>query len=189
MVGATMLTGCSDRSSVPVLAGKGPSTAAGTSPTRPPKTLSARQRAGQAAVAQAVRYERLVDELALHPELPLSRLYNVSTQPNVTDVIAFLGHFRSSGDRQVGRVQVVSMRVEHVRLPDSHSAGTPTASVTACLDVSDVHAFGPNGRSIVPRSRKPYYLVRLQMVDRRYRHRRTWLVQKVSAAEVSSCAA
>lgn len=189
MIGAAVLSGCSDRSSVQVPAGEGLSTTAATSPTRPPRPLSARQHAGQAAVAQAVRYEKLVDDLALHPELPLSRLYNVSTQPNVTDVIAFLGHFRSSGDRQVGRVQVDSMRVEHVRLPDSPSAGTPTASVAACLDVSDVRAFGPNGRSIVPRRRKPYFVVQLHMVDRRYRHRRTWLVQKVSATEVSSCAA
>jgi hypothetical protein len=151
-----------------------------------------RQRAASAAVTQIRRYELLIDDLTLHRKLSLDRLYTVATQPDVTDEIAFLNHFRSANDRQVGRVDVTSMRVQKVSLgnrPGARPRRMPTVEITACLDVSHVRAFGPTGRSIVPKSRKPYYLTRLRLVNVKYPDPKSWLVSKISAIEERSCSA
>jgi hypothetical protein len=163
-------------------------TAASPSPTG--TVLTETQRAGRAAAARVPIYERLLSELAIHRNMSLNKLYSVSTQPDATDEIAFLTHFRAAHDQQRGFVRVVSTKIEKVDLtdrPHQRHPVHPTVHVTACLNVTTVQAVGPGGRSIVPRSRKPYFLSHLVLVNFKYPARRTWLVQRVSATEERSC--
>jgi hypothetical protein len=132
-------------------------------------------------------YERTLDELAIDDHLSLDRLYRVSTQPDVTNEIAFLNRFRSRQDRQHGTSQVTGSRVDAVHLPSGADPGNATARVTICLDVGEVRAVDPSGKSIIAKSRKRFYLTRLDMVNRRYPARDGWLVQRVSAKEQQSC--
>jgi hypothetical protein len=154
-----------------------------------PKAPSKSAQAVAAAVVQVKKYERLLGEFAIHPGMSLDRLYSVSTQPDVTDEIAFLNHFRSSGDRQHGLTRVVSAKVISVELAGQGPARSPrpTVQLKVCLDVSGVHAFGREGKSIVPASRKPFYLAHLRLVKVRYQKRPTWLVANVAATEERSC--
>jgi hypothetical protein len=141
-------------------------------------------------VAQVKRYELLLSELAIHPRMPLDRLNTVSTEPDVTDEIGFLNHFRSSHDRQLGSARVVSTKVVSVHLGQSAAkSNRSTVHVTACLDVSGVRAIGRDGKSIVPRSRKPFYVAHLQLVKVGFKGRETWLVSKAAATEEQSCGA
>lgn len=164
--------------STPATAVSSPSTSSDPTP---------RQRAVAAVTAQAVAYEHTLDELAIHRHLSLDRLYRVSTQPDVTNEIAFLNRFRSRGDRQRGSSRVTASRVDTVRLPSVSGPGMATARVTICLDVGAVRAFDPSGKSIVTKSRKRFYLTRLDMVNRRYPVGNAWLVKHVSAKEQRSC--
>jgi hypothetical protein len=43
------------------------------------------------------KYERTLDGLARDPHRSLDELYDVSTQPDVTNEIAFLNRFRAAG--------------------------------------------------------------------------------------------
>jgi hypothetical protein len=162
-------------------------TSTGSSPT----VQTEQQRAGAAAVAQVVKYERTLSELAIHPAMSLNEMYIVSTQPDVTDEIAFLNHFRSAHDRQRGLPQVVSTKVDSVELASASGtkASHPTVRVTACINVSGVQAFGPNGKSIVPKSRKPYYVTHFVLVNFKYPDAQAWLVENVSSTEEVSCSA
>jgi hypothetical protein len=165
----------------------GPLRSASARPS-PTAALTARQRAIAAATAQVNRYERLLDKLGSHQRLPLDRLYTVATEPEVLSQIAFFNHFRSHRDRQSGGVRVISITVRRVSLANRQNA-RPTIDVTACLDVAQVKAFGPDGHSIVPEGRKPYYLTRLRLVSVKYPDPSSWLVAKVSATEEQhSCA-
>jgi hypothetical protein len=134
-----------------------------------------------------VAYEHTLDELAINNHLSLDRLYRVATQPDVTNEIAFLNRFRSRRDRQRGASQVTASRVDAVHLPSGAGHGTATARVTICLDVGKVRAVDPSGKSIIAKSRKPFYLTRLDMVDRRYPAPDGWLVRRVTATEQRSC--
>jgi hypothetical protein len=167
------------------------STAVSPTPSAANKPTS-RQRAATDATVQVHRYERLIDDLAIHPHLSLDRLYSVSTEPDVTDEIGYLNHFREAHDRQGGHVRVMSTAagaVELVNRPHADPRRRPTIEITACIDVASVQAFGKSGHSIVPKTRKPYYLTRLDLTNVNYPDPRSWLVTKVSARELSSCSA
>jgi hypothetical protein len=192
LVGAVLLSTIAACGGSGVDAQTGPppsSTPASSSPTR---ASTPRQLAVTAAIAQVDRYERVLDDLAIHPTLRLDRLYTVSTEPAVLSQIAFFNRFRSARDRQSGGTRIVSIRVRRVSLAHqttARPAQRPTIDVTACLDVAQVKAFGPGGQSIVPKSRKPYYLTHLQLVNVKYPDPSSWLVAKVSATEEQrSCA-
>jgi hypothetical protein len=118
------------------------------------------------------RYERLLDLLSIHPQRRLDQLYSVTTQPNVTDEIAFLNHFRAAHDRQHGYASVVSAKVDSAVLSAAKDA---VIRLTACIDVRHVRAVDRNGQSIVPKSRKPYYLSRFLLVASRYPTRQNWV--------------
>jgi hypothetical protein len=150
-----------------------------------PTPQSEEQQAGAAAVTQVIRYEQLLDDLALHPSRSLNQLYAVATQPDVTDEIGFLNRFRGSHDRQTGRGRVISTKVDAVDLQGATTK--PTARVTICLYVGDVRAYDRSGKSIVPKSRKPYYLTHLTLVNVKYPAPSGWLVERVSATEEPSC--
>jgi hypothetical protein len=95
-------------------------------------------------------------------------------------------------DRQRGRVRIMVAKVIGVDLtnrPHARPPRYPTVRVTACLSVSKVHAFGPSGKSIVPRSRLPYFTSHLVLVNFHYPASRSWLVKRVSATEGRSCTA
>lgn len=111
------------------------SSTAQMTPSSQPRTE--RQRAAVDVVAQVVAYEHTLDTLAMHAHLSLDRLYRVSTQPDVTNEIAFLGRFRSNGDLQRGVSRVSGSRVDAINLPiRSRDGTTATAKVTVCLDVA-----------------------------------------------------
>ena len=169
----------------------GPVGKASATPTSSASTPSAdttrRQQAASAATAQVVAYEHALDELAIDTHLSLDRLYRVSTQPDVTNEIAFLNRFRSRGDRQHGTSKVTAFRVNVVHLPPSAGNQSATASVTICLDVGGVQAVDRAGKSIIAKGRKRFYLTRLELVNRKYPARDGWLVSHVSAMEQRSC--
>ncbi|HVV76556.1 MAG TPA: hypothetical protein VHC43_11010 [Mycobacteriales bacterium] len=132
-------------------------------------------------------YEHTLDELATDTHLSLDRLYRVSTQPDVTNEIAFLNRFRSRGGRQHGTSKVTAFRVNVVHIPPSTGNRSATASVTICLDVGGVQAVDRAGKSIIAKGRKRFYLTRLELVNRKYPARDGWLVSQVSATEQRSC--
>jgi hypothetical protein len=78
---------------------------------------------------------------------------------------------------------VTRLKVTHVRL-----TSLPTIRLRLCLDVSRVRATAPSGRSIVPKSRKPFYLTNLTLTNRAYPAPSMWLVSKVTDREVKTCA-
>jgi hypothetical protein len=161
-------------------------------PTPTGQVSSAKDRAGAAAIAQVVRYERLLDTLAIHPRASLDRLYTVSTQPAVAEEIAYLNRFREARDRQTGRVQLSAIRVDQVNMtdhPHAHRPVYPTVTVTSCVKVSGVKAVNSKGHSIVALSRKPYFLTHFTLVNFKYPEPKQWLVRKVTDTEERSCGA
>lgn len=169
----------------------GPVPSASVSPP-PTAAVTARQRAVAAAVTQVTRYERVLDELGIHPTLSLDRLYTVATEPEVLDEVAFFNHFRSAHDRQAGHVKLTATRVDQVDLtnrPHAHTPVYPTVTVTTCVNVSGVRAFNARGRSIVTSSRKPYFLTHLTLVNLKYPASAGWVVKKVTDTEERTCRA
>jgi hypothetical protein len=157
-----------------------------TAPSTTPPVPTSRQTAAAAALVKVVAYEHTLDELAVDGHMSLDRLYRVSTQPDVTDEIAFLNRFRSRGDRQRGASRVTGTRVDAVDLPGA-GGGTATARVSICLDVAQVRAVDRAGKSIVAKARKPFYLTHLVLVEHKYPEPSGWLVKHVSAREERSC--
>lgn len=162
-----------------------PSTPTANSPASPTANDPAQQ-AKAVAIRQVQTYERTLDALASDPKLPLDRLYTVTTQPNVTDEVAFFNRFRAAGNRQHGVVRIVSARVDGG--VQSSQKGS-TLHVTACIDVTHVRAVDRHGKSIVPKQRKPFYLTRFLLADPKYPTKQAWLITKVTADEVTSCRA
>lgn len=114
----------------------------------------------------------------------------VSTQPDVNNEIGDLNRFRAAGDRQTGHVEVRGAKVDNLDLTNRPHARTPvypTVRVTACIKVSGVHAYDPDGKSIVPKSRKPYLLTHLTLVNPKFPAPTGWLVRKVANTEERSC--
>lgn len=192
VVASSLLAACGG-SGVHAQAGPTPSASITTpSPVATPKAPSNSTQAAAAAVGQVRKYERLLSELAIHPGTSLDRLYAVSARPDVVEEISSLNGFREARDRQIGVIQVISAKTTRVVLaPGRHSSGQkdPTVAVTACLKVSGVRGFGPNGKSIVPKNRKPYLLAHLTLTNAHYPDESKWLVSKVSDREVRSCPA
>lgn len=158
-----------------------------TSPPTQPTTANPREQAGIDALAQVVAYEHTLDALAIDRHLSLDRLYRVSTQPDVTNEIAFLNHFRSSGDQQRGLSRVTGTRIDDVSLPRSGGVQIARARVSICLDVAQVRAVNRKDKSIVNKTRKPYYLTRLVLINTTYPKAADWLVKHVTATEERSC--
>ena len=159
-----------------------------SSSSRPAQTEQ--QLAGAEAVAQVIRYERLLDDLALDRSRSLDQLYTVGTQPDVTDEIATLLRFRSSGDRQTGSRRVTSTRIDRVSLRIDGSRRPPlypTVNITACVDVSAIKGVDRSGRSLVARGRTPYQLTRLTLINTSYPDQSGWKVSKVTDVEQQSC--
>lgn len=148
----------------------------------PTSTPTARQQATTAAAAEVNRYEQTLDRLGTHPGLSLDRLYSVATEPEVLNQIAFFNRFRSAHDRQSGETRVLSIKIARLNLSPS-AGGHPVIDITACLDVRGVHAFDSAGRSIVPRTRKPYYLTHLRLVNLSYPDPGSWRVANVTSQE------
>jgi hypothetical protein len=73
-----------------------------------------------------------------------------------------------------------------VDLPTT-AAGRATARVSICLNVAHVRAFDRSGKSIVAKTRKPFYLTRIDLIDHGYPTKAKWLVSHVSATEQQSC--
>jgi hypothetical protein len=138
-----------------------------------------------AAIKAVKRYERVLDLLSTDRHKSLDRLYRVATQPDVTDEVGFLSRFRAAHDRQRGGVRVVSIRVD--KLKPAGQSKPALAEVAACLDVHQVRAYGRNGQSIVPKSRKRFYRTHLTLVWLDVRASAGWRVKKVSAREESAC--
>jgi hypothetical protein len=161
------------------------STTPGTSPPDP----TPRQAAATGAVAQVRRYESLLDDLSTHPGVSLNELSSVSTAPDLSEEVGSLNRFREARDRIVGHSRVATVRVDGVSLPSaSHGLkGRATVRVSICLNVAQVHAFNHAGSSIVPKSRKPYFLTHLIVVNRTYPKAASWLVSKVTDREVNRC--
>lgn len=174
-----LAAGCSSANGVDAQSGPAPSTT--TTISSPPVVRSSSTAAPgrHAAIAQVVQYERVLDDLFLHPHLSFTRLYDVATQPDVTDEISFLNQFRQAGDRQTGRAKVIAVRVR------SQSPATVTA--VACIRVSEVQAFGPDGQSVVPAHRLPYYLTTLRLRKVHQTGGSRWLVSTVRTQEVHQC--
>src|SRR5579875_1201632 len=171
---AGTLASCSS-SGVHTQSGPTPSDPSRTAPSASPQQQPS-QRVGEAAVAQVGRYERVLDDLFLNPRMSVTRLYAVSTQPDVNNEIADINRFRAADDRQSGRTEVTSTHIDNVDL----SGSPPTVHVTACVKVAGVRATGPSGKSIVPKSRRPYYLTRLTLVNFKYPKSGSWLVKAVT---------
>lgn len=192
---AVIMAGCTGSrthaQSIPSASSDPPTPASSTpSPSRSP--LSAAQKAGAQAAARVAVYERTLDDLFLHPRLSIDKLYTVSTQPDVNEDIGDVNRFRAAGDRQTGRVQLSATRVDHVNLtnrPHARHPVYPTVTLTTCIKVNGVHAHGANGKSIVPRSRKPYLLAHLTLVNFKYPDPTQWLVRQVTDTEEPSCGA
>jgi hypothetical protein len=162
------------------------STARSTLPPGP----TPRQRAAAAAVTQVRRYEQLLNDLSTDPKASLNRLSSVSTSPDLAEEVGSINRFREARDRIVGHSRVTSVRVDAVTVPsgEHHSKRLPTVRVSVCLDVAQVRAFDRGGHSIVPKSRKLYFLTRLTVVNRSFPKAATWLVSKVTDREVNRCA-
>jgi hypothetical protein len=153
---------------------------------------SARQQAVAGAIAQVGRYESLLDDLAIHPHRSLNQLYRVSTQPDVTQEIGYLNHFREAGDRQTGHVHLSATRAVRVALtnhPKAHRPIYPTVVVTTCIKVSGVKTFNAHGTSTTAKSRKPYFLTHLTLINVKYPAPDQWLVKSVTDTEVRTCGA
>jgi hypothetical protein len=185
-----LAAGCGGRGVDPQSAPpKSQPTAASPSPTVTAPTEL--QRAGQDAAVRVPIYERLLSELAIHRNLPVNKLYGVSTQPDVNQEISSINSLRERQERQIGLVRVVGTRVDHVDLtnrPHGRHARLPTIRVTACLNVSGVQGLDANGRSVVPKTRKPYLLAHLTLTNARYPQPSKWLVSRVSDEETRTCA-
>jgi hypothetical protein len=170
---------------------------AGTSTPATPTTSSSahgptpREAAAAAATAQVRHYEAVLDELSIHADASLNRLNAVATEPNLAQEVGSLNRFREARDRQAGLSKITRLRVDRMRLP---AAGThvrhsiATAHISLCLDVAHVRAYGPSGHSIVPKSRKPYFLTSLTLVNRDYPSPSAWLVSNRTDREVDQCA-
>jgi hypothetical protein len=161
-------------------------------PTRStqPSVQTPRQTTGAAAaVGQVRRYETVIDELSTHPRAPLDALRSVSTSPDLAEEVGSINRFRDAHDRIVGHSRVTSIRIDSVRLRsrrDGHLR-LPTVRVSICLDVARVRAYDNEGHSIVPRSRKPYFLTHLTVINRDYPRASGWLVARVTDREVGRC--
>lgn len=140
--------------------------------------------------AQARKYEQVLDEVSTRRTTSLTVLTSVATAPDLADEVGSINRLREAHDQVTGHSRVTSVRVDRVAL--SAQAGRhgslPTARVTLCLNVAAVHAVNDKGHSIVPRSRKPYFLTHLTFVNRRYPAGSGWLVSKVTDREVEQCA-
>jgi hypothetical protein len=112
-------------------------------------------------------------------------LYAVSTQPDVNNEIADINKFRAADDHQSGRTEITSTHIDNIDL----SGSPPTVHVTACVKVAGVRATGPTGKSIVPKSRRPYYLTHLTLVNFKYPASGAWLVKAVTNTGVAKCVA
>jgi hypothetical protein len=161
-----------------------------TPPSTSPPDPTPRQRAAAAAVTQVRRYEQLLNDLSTDPKASLNRLSSVSTSPDLAEEVGSINRFRDAGDRIVGHSRVTSVRVDAVTVHsgEHHSKEMPTVRVSLCLNVAQVRAFDRRGHSIVPKSRKPYFLTRLTVVNRSFPKVATWLVSKVTDREVNRCA-
>jgi hypothetical protein len=192
LVLVTAASGCGG-SGVHTQAGPGPTSSPtiSASPSSEQPDPSPRQIAAAAAIAQVRRYEAVLDDLSTHTRLSLNRLNSVSTSPDLAEEVGSLNQFRESRDRQLGSSRVTSARIDRVTLP-SGGGGTHRALATVrlsiCLNVDRVRAFGPAGHSIVPKSRKPYFLTHLTVVNRSYPKKSTWLVSNRTDREVDRCA-
>jgi len=135
------------------------------------------------------RYENLLANLSAHRQASLDPLNSVSTEPDLAQEIGSINRLRDSRDRVSGRSRVTSRRVDKVLIPSAgqESHQLPTVQVSICLFVGHVRAVGPSGHSIVPKSRKPYFLTRMTLVNHRYPSASGWLVSKVSDREVTRC--
>jgi hypothetical protein len=191
LIALSTVAACGGGSAAHTQTGEGALPSASTS-SSPTAALTARQRAVAAATAQVNRYEQVLDELGIHPTLSLDRLYTVATEPEVLDEIAYYNHFRSAHDRQAGHVKLTATRVDRVDLtnrPHTHPPVYPTVKITTCVNVSGVRAFDAQGRSIVARSRKPYFLTHLTLVNLKYPATTGWVVKKVADTEERTCGA
>jgi hypothetical protein len=132
----------------------------------------------------------VLDELSTHPKASLNALSSVSTAPDLAEEVGSINRFREARDRIVGHSRVTSVRVDRLSVPSEqdHPNELPAVRVSICLDVTRVHAFDHAGHSIVPKSRKRYFLTRLTVVNRSYPKAATWLVSKVTDREVDQCA-
>lgn len=176
-------------SSVDAQSGSPPS-ATGRPTTSPTPRASERTIAADAAVSQVRKYESVLDELSIHPRLSLDVLNTVATEPDLAAEIGSLNQFRNAKDRIEGRTQVTSVQVDGVRLPNQvgRRDDLPTVKVSICLYVAGVRASDSSGRSIVTKSRKPYFLTHLTLVNPRYPKAAGWLVRNRTDREVDRCA-
>jgi hypothetical protein len=191
LVLAMAASGCGG-SGVKTQTGPPPSTSPPSSatPTSSPHDPTGRESAATAATAQARRYESVLDELSIHTHASLNQLNDVATEPNLAQEVGALNRFREVHDRQAGLSKITGLRIDRVRLPavGTHSRhDIATAHVSLCLDVTHVRAYGPSGHSIVPKSRKPYFLTSLTLVNRNYPSPSGWLVSDRTDREVDQC--
>lgn len=166
------------------------SSTAVTSPSKAPRDNTPRQRAEADVAAQVRKYEQVLDEVSTHRKSSLTLLSSVSTAPDLADETGSINRLREARDRVTGHSRVTGMRVDRLSLlaqAGRHGA-LPTARVTLCLNVADVHAIDQRGHSIVPKSRKPYFLTHLTLINRSYPTASGWLVSKVTDREVNQCA-
>jgi hypothetical protein len=155
-----------------------------------PPSSTPQARAKAEVAAQARKYEQTLDEVSTHRTSSLTVLSSVATAPDLADEVGSINRLREARDRVTGHSLVTGVRVDQVQLPaqSGHGGSLPTARVTLCLNVAAVHAVNDKGHSIVPRSRKPYFLTHLTFVNRSYPARSGWLVSKVVDREVDQCA-
>jgi hypothetical protein len=141
-------------------------------------------------VAQARRYESVLNDLSIHAKASLNMLNTVATDADLAEEVGALNHFREARDRQAGFSKITAFRIIHLRLPAVGTRGrraVATGEIRLCLDVSGVHAYGPSGHSIVPKSRNRYFLTDLSFANRDYPSPAAWLVDRRTDREVEHC--
>jgi hypothetical protein len=176
-----------------------PSTSATSEPTSPspdptspsPTSTSPTDEASAEAVALVPTYLKMLDDLAVDPTLPLSRLHNVTVSPEFTIQVAGIAKFRAKGYRQVGHVQLVKTSVRRVSLANRPTASPspqwPTVRVTACVDVSAVKANNKAGESVIPKNRPKYLIEQLTITNRQYPDQTGWRVSHAPNTQAASC--
>jgi hypothetical protein len=171
-------------SSIPEASGAPSSSASETS-------TNATKDAESQAVALIPTYLRTIDDLYLDSSRSLDDIYTVAVAPEATAEATAIGTFRTQGNRQVGRSQLVTASAGSVDLTTdpaaSPSSVLPSVVVTACVDVSRVKATDAVGTSVVPPDRPKYLLQQLTVVNTNYPDPSSWRVSAAPNTQAQSC--
>ena len=186
-----MMSGCS--SAKPSASGTVPPARLSTPTSSSARTTSTpAQDAGDQAAAFVPTYLRMLDDLYVDASRPLDDIYQVAVTPDATAEATAIGKFRTQGFRQTGRSQLVSATPTSVLAAGSSAPSVsptmPTVVVTACVDVSQVDALAPSGKSVIPPDRPRYLIERLTVVNAHYPDAAGWRVSAAPNRQAQSCA-